>query len=629
MLEALRKGSGNIIVKTLLLVVVLSFIIWGVGDMFRGRVGSTVAEVGHASVSLKEYDSILRREIQRIQTMSGGAVTSEQIMAMQVDRMVLNQLINARLVDLEARSLGLRVGKDLVQEQVVKDPSFKDAEGNFDKNRFLSLLRANDFSESTFVDLVKKGMVADFLVDALTATPIRLSAVANALYAFRNETRKIDLLTLTAENVPLDSLPGATDAELLEYYNKHKDMFSVPEYRAVSYVTLKTDDVTSTMAIDEGELQKIYDAHKAEYQVPERRAVDNILFDSEEKAKEAWDRLNKQEDFYAVAEALTGAEKADIELGLIKKEDLLKDTADVVFSLQSNSYSAPVKGAFGWYIFRVREIVPAKEQSFEEVRDQIASQVKSEGVGDVLQQRINDIEDAFASGSTLAEVAKTYHLSVNTVGAISKEGKDPSGVVVSSIPDAKTFLNLAFNTSQGEISPLTITSDNSAYVAVQVDTIVDPRVKALDEVKAVAQEAWKKEKQMVELKKLADKLSEDLQKGRTWQDATSDLKVKIETGKTIGRLQEAGTLMPEGLQEEVFKKPLGGHTSAYLYDGASYMVALVREVIPAKVDKVKLNIIKQGIISNSANDLLGQYNAYLRGRYPVTVNEQLLKRAGQ
>jgi hypothetical protein len=83
------------------------------------------------------------------------------------------------------------------------------------------------------------------------------------------------------------------------------------------------------------------------------------------------------------------------------------------------------------------------------------------------------------------------------------------------------------------------------------------------------------------------------------------------------------------LQLDIFNTPNGNHTKAYLQGDNSYVIALVREVIPAKEDKVKLNVIKQELASGSVNDLMEQYNVYLRQRHPVTVNEQLLKRAGQ
>ncbi len=50
MLEAIRKGAQGVVGKAIMTVVmgliIVSFVIWGVGDMLRGFTASTVASVG-------------------------------------------------------------------------------------------------------------------------------------------------------------------------------------------------------------------------------------------------------------------------------------------------------------------------------------------------------------------------------------------------------------------------------------------------------------------------------------------------------------------------------------------------------------------------------------------------------
>jgi peptidyl-prolyl cis-trans isomerase D len=58
MLNALRKQAGSWVVKALLLILVLSFAIWGVGDIFYGNPQqATVAEVGDAEITANELNS--------------------------------------------------------------------------------------------------------------------------------------------------------------------------------------------------------------------------------------------------------------------------------------------------------------------------------------------------------------------------------------------------------------------------------------------------------------------------------------------------------------------------------------------------------------------------------------------
>ncbi|HSK39177.1 MAG TPA: SurA N-terminal domain-containing protein, partial [Arenibaculum sp.] len=51
MLQALRSKVGSWVVKILFVLLIASFGVWGVGDVFRGQVSTTVAEVGDAEIS--------------------------------------------------------------------------------------------------------------------------------------------------------------------------------------------------------------------------------------------------------------------------------------------------------------------------------------------------------------------------------------------------------------------------------------------------------------------------------------------------------------------------------------------------------------------------------------------------
>ena len=59
MLESMRNAAQGFVGKAIMTVVmgliIVSFVIWGVGDMLRGFTASTVASVGGAKISAQEY----------------------------------------------------------------------------------------------------------------------------------------------------------------------------------------------------------------------------------------------------------------------------------------------------------------------------------------------------------------------------------------------------------------------------------------------------------------------------------------------------------------------------------------------------------------------------------------------
>jgi peptidyl-prolyl cis-trans isomerase D len=111
MLRGLRKASSNWLGKAIMAVVmgilIVSFGIWGIADIFRGFGQSTLAKVGHTEISMNEFRQIYTDRIQQIGRQFGRPLTMEQARALGFDRQVLNQTLAEAALDEETRQLGL------------------------------------------------------------------------------------------------------------------------------------------------------------------------------------------------------------------------------------------------------------------------------------------------------------------------------------------------------------------------------------------------------------------------------------------------------------------------------------------------------------------------------------------
>src|SRR6201990_786889 len=136
MLRGLRKASSNWIGKAIMAVVmgvlIVSFGIWGIADIFRGFGQSTLAKVGHTEISLNDFRQIYTDRLQQIGRQFGRPLTPDQARAFGLDRHVLPQTIAEAALDEEARRLGLGVSDDEIRRMITNDPNFKGAAGNFD-----------------------------------------------------------------------------------------------------------------------------------------------------------------------------------------------------------------------------------------------------------------------------------------------------------------------------------------------------------------------------------------------------------------------------------------------------------------------------------------------------------------
>ncbi len=66
MLEVIRKHVSGILAKILIGLLILSFAVWGIGDIFTFQMGSTVARVGDTEITAERFADTMYRQQQLI-----------------------------------------------------------------------------------------------------------------------------------------------------------------------------------------------------------------------------------------------------------------------------------------------------------------------------------------------------------------------------------------------------------------------------------------------------------------------------------------------------------------------------------------------------------------------------------
>jgi len=131
-------------------VLIISFGVWGIADIFRGSVNRRWPR----SVTSRFRPSNSASSIPTSCSRSGASsppLTMEQARAFGIDRQVLQQTIAEATLDEEARRLGLGQSDAETMRTIFSDPNFKGAGGKFDPVRFQTTLRQFGFSEQRYV----------------------------------------------------------------------------------------------------------------------------------------------------------------------------------------------------------------------------------------------------------------------------------------------------------------------------------------------------------------------------------------------------------------------------------------------------------------------------------------------
>ena len=292
MLESIRNASQGIVGKAIMTIVmgliIVSFVIWGVGDMLRGFSPSTVASVGSAKVSAQDYRVAYDRAIQQYQRRLRRPFTNEEARQVGLDRSVLQQLLSEAAVDDEAGKLGLGVSDEALREVITSNPSFRDKSGAFDPTRLAAALRDMDMNERGFVAELRKQTLRQFIVAALTTGITAPKAEVTAEADYQGQTRSADTFLLPASAA--GEIAAPSEDALKAFYNDRKSSYRAPEYREMTILALEPDTIANAADVTDADAEAAYQkiaGKDPQFGAPEKRDLQQILFPNDADAAAA------------------------------------------------------------------------------------------------------------------------------------------------------------------------------------------------------------------------------------------------------------------------------------------------------------------------------------------------------
>lgn len=370
MLSGMRKAQqgwlGKIIVTVMFGFLILSFGIWGIGDIFRITHREVVASTGSRDITTLAYRDAFQSELQRLSSQARRNVTTAEALAVGLDRQVLSGLVADAALDQKAGQLGLALSDATITRAVLSDPIFKGPDGNFDPARFSEALRQSGFTQESFLREQRGLYLRRQLGEAIAGNPPIPSMMLDALRRFGAETRSVDDIVLPPSAAGEIATPD--DAALSAFYEGRKPEFASPEYRSLVLLAVDPKALARPDTISESEARAEYEKEKASrFTTVEKRSIERIPYKSEAEAQADATKLAAGASFDEVA-AARGLSGEDLSLGTTTK-DALDDPklADAAFALAQGVPSGVVDTKFGPVILQVRMIEPASVKPFEEV----------------------------------------------------------------------------------------------------------------------------------------------------------------------------------------------------------------------------------------------------------------------
>jgi peptidyl-prolyl cis-trans isomerase D len=628
MLEAIRNAAQGVVGKAIMTLVmgliIVSFVIWGVGDMLRGFTATTVASVGGAKISAQEYRVAYDRTIQQYQRRLRRPFTNEEARQIGLDRSVLQRLLSEAAVDEEGRKLGLDISDDALREIITSNPDFRDKSGAFDPGRLAGALRDMDMTERGFVSELRKQALRQFIVAALTTGSAAPKAEVKAEADYQGQSRGIDYFLLPA--AAAGEIGAPSEEALKTFFNDRKASYRAPEFRAIDVLALEPDTIANPAEVSDADAQAAYEkiaGKDPKFGAPEKRDLQQVLFPDEADAAAAEVKLKAGASFDDLVKD-RGLKPEDTDLGETTKDGILdKAEADAVFALPQGGVSGVLKSQFGPVIVRVKGITPSTVKPFAEVADEVKRQVSASRAGDKIQALHDKIEDLRVSGKSLLEAAKAVGLTGESIAAVDAQGRDPQGEPVK-LPDQADLLRAAFASDVG-LDEAPINTKDGGFVWFDVAKIDPAHDLTFEQAKPEVEKQWRAEEVDKALASKADDLVKQIKAGASVADAAKSAGAEVESAQDIHRAEQ--TSLPEAVVAAIFREPADGAGSAATPDGRVLFKITSDRSPPVDFADARVEAMVSKLDPATRESLLDQYVEALRRTLGVVVHPEALQAA--
>ncbi|MEN4929790.1 peptidylprolyl isomerase [Erwinia billingiae] len=597
MMDNLRAASNHVVLKIILALIILSFVLTGVGNYLIGGNGDYAAKVNGQEISRAQLENAFSNERSRQQQQLGeqfSQLAGNPAYIQQIRQQALSQLVDESLLTGYAKDLGLAISDDQIKQAIFNQSAFQ-TNGKFDNTKYLGLINQMGFTADQYAEALRKQLTTQQLIAAVTNTDFMLTGETDALAALVSQERLVREATINVAALAAKQTVSAE--EIKNYYEQNKNNFMSPEQFRVSYIKLDAASMQETAS--EADIQSWYDQHQADYTQPQRSRYSIIQTKTEAEAQSALDALKKGGDFAALAKEKSAdpiSARNGGDMGWLEP-DTTPDELKSAGLKEKGQLSGVIKSSVGFIVARLTDVQPQQIKPLAAVHDDIAAKVKQEKAIDAyykLQQKVSDA--ATNDNESLAGAEQAAGVKAVETGWFSHDNP-PAELNFKQVEQAIFNGGLVGeNGAPGSNSDI-ITVDGDRAFVLRVSEHKPEAVKPLDQVTAQITDTLKTQKAQAQAKAQADKLLADLKAGKG-DEAMKAANLSFGSQKTLTRNgQDAVTQAAFTMSLPAKDKP--SYATSEDGEGNVLLVAL-DQVRSGSMPDAQKKAMVQGITQNNA-----------------------------
>lgn len=592
--------------KIILVLLVFSFgALFNVSDLVgRFSADKTVLTIGGEKISSHVVAARISERLDMLQKSTGQQITLKKAMEAGLINQILQEMVQDKLLTLEADRLGLVVTDKAVSLYVQTAPAMKKEDGTFDRARFDHYLSNIHMTESQFINKTRQDLVREQLLTLLDTKPVLFPAQRAAYVHHYATVRFAQTVMVKSADQKVGNAP---EDQLKDLYKKEVKALTVQEARDFELITIDPAIVAESVKVDEVLVNQEYGANKQDYMSAETRKVTLASYASEAAAQKA---LKALKDGGALKKSQNGRlEKQTVTQG--EKTPV----AQIAFATAKGDFSKPFALDNRWVIVTVTGITPGAAMGESEAKKTIRQNLIQKAAAQKVEEIATQIQDAFSGGATAEEVAAKFHLKRTVHTQVDPLNKKMESQLLKAVfelePDQET-------------QPLD--GGNGKLVIAKLIKITPSAVKPFESAKADLQTLWQQREREKLAQSAARTLMEKVAKGTPLKVAAKAQKLSV-VDKKLNRYEaiKSKDRNQMVLADVLFHIPAVNGVDVAPQESGFMVVQYVKGTPAVGASKELTQGIDTMLMRNIGGDAPDQFMAYLSKKYPVKVDEKALQ----
>ncbi len=602
--KSMRERLTGIIAIFIFAILIIPFAFVGVNSYFTSNAVNSVARVNDVDITANDFSQGFQNYRRRMQALMGKNFDPEQFDQPAIRRQFLDSLIDQQLLTQVSDETGLSVDNETLAQAIRNVAGFQ-VDGQFNADVYQSRLAAQGTTPQRFENQMRAQLILDQYPGTITASSIATDWELKQYVKLQDQQRTFKAIVVAADAAALEGESAEVDdAAITDWYDLHPELYRSEEQVVIEYLELDAATMTEDVTPDEDQLRARFEEQKARFVTPEARLASHILITVDADADEATiesarqkaeglaERARAGEDFAALAKEYSedaGSAEQGGDLGWIEPGVMVQAFEDGLYALTKDKpISDPVRTGFGWHVIDLRDIRPAEGMTFEEARDTILEEYRTDTQEKKFIEQADRLVDLiYEDPTTLNSAAEVLGLKVQEAGPFGRAGGE--GIAANPAVVNAAFSDLVLR--QGAVSDPVDLGENH-IVVVRLKQHIPENVKPLAEVRDSVIESIRHERALQQASDRANEILKQLQDG---QDMAATAAANALEPLAFEAVLRKDPQVPADLLAQVFKMqpPEADQPRTEIVPvDSGFAVVQLEQVTDGDVEKIDLEKVK-------------------------------------